>query len=65
MIDCTAAWVTNRPLESSRNAADIASATTRASCHHPVPSAITSRSAVNTPTVTPIVTSATRRSRCP
>ena len=36
-IDCTAAWVTNSCPPSSRNAADIASATISVICHRPTP----------------------------
>ena len=64
-IDCTAAWVTKSCPPSSRNADDIASATISAICQPPDPSPATSRSARNTPTATPTVTSATRRSRWP
>ena len=63
MIDCTAAWVTNIwPLVIS-SADVIASATTSVSCHPPEPMMIASRSASSTPSATPAVTSATRRSR--
>ena len=64
-IDWTAAWVTNSCPLSSRNAAVIESATISAICHAPEPSHTTSRSARNTPTATPTVTSATRRNRWP
>ena len=65
MIDCTAAWVTNIwPLVIS-SADVIASATTSVSCHQPEPIRIASRSASSTPSATPVVTSATRRSRWP
>ena len=58
-----AAWPRARPRprpagrtsdpEPSSSATDIASATTTASCHQPVPSSITSRSATAMPSVTP------------
>jgi hypothetical protein len=65
MIDCTAAWVTNIwPLVMSI-ASDIDSATTSVSCQAPEPIQIASRSASSTPSATPAVTSATRRSRWP
>ena len=50
---------------SSRTAVDMASATMIVSCHQPEPMPATIRSARNTPTATPTVTSATRRRRCP
>ena len=43
----------------------MASVTITTSCHAPLPIASTSRSATNTPTATPMVTSTTRRSRWP
>ena len=64
-IDWTAAWVTRSCPPSSRNAADIARATISASCQAPLPICTTRRSAMSTPTATPMVTSATRRSRWP
>ena len=53
MIDCTAAWVTNRPLESSRNAADIASATISAELPPPGAECQHEQVGANTPTATP------------
>ena len=64
-IDWIAAWLTSIVPPSSRIPAVIAMATTSPSCHAPVPSRATSRSASSTPTATPTVISATRRSRWP
>ena len=64
-IDCTAACIMNSCPPSSRIAVDMASATMIVSCHQPDPMPATIRSARNTPTATPTVTSATRRRRCP
>ncbi len=64
-MPCTAAWVTNSVPALSSSVTDIAIATSTVTCQAPVPMTSSSRSARNTPMATPIVTSATRRSRCP
>ena len=56
-IDCTAAWMTNTCPLSSRIAVVIASPTIRVICQAPVPMTRTRRSAPNTPSATPTVTS--------
>ena len=61
----TAACWANMSPEPSTSATVIAKATTSASCHQPVPSRITSRSAIAMPSVTPRTTSSARRPRWP
>ena len=62
--ETAACWANIWP-DPSSSATDIASATTSASCHQPVPSPITSRSAIAIPSVTPSTTSTARRPRSP
>ena len=63
--DCTPAWMTSSWPDDTTIAIAMASTTTTAICHGPVPSTVTMRSPTSTPIATPTVTSTIRRSRCP
>ena len=63
--DCTPAWMTSSWPDDTTIAMAMASTTTTAICHGPVPSTVTMRSPTSTPIATPTVTSTMRRSRWP
>ena len=65
MIDWTPAWETSSVPCPNSTAIVIAVVATTAICQTPEPKKLTKMSPTRTPIATPIVTSMTRRSRCP
>lgn len=63
MIALAAVWITITGPPPSMMAAIMASATTRATCHGPLPIRVTRASPTNTPSTTPSTSSSRRRTR--